>query len=165
MPQEQAILRELFILRDKIARKIDRPPFKVVNDAVLIRVAQIQPHSYQSLKEVKGVGPNLLRYNGTDILDAIETGKRASPPQYHPNNNHRPDEDTLARYESLRQWRNRLAAERGVEPDVIMSNETLMDIARRNPKKLKTLTRLKSLGEWQAETYGQAVMQVLRDTA
>jgi ribonuclease D len=164
-PQEQAVLRELFILRDKIARKIDRPPFKVVNDAVLVRLAQTQPHSYKALKGVKGVGPNLLRYNGNDIVNAIEEGKQAPPPQYQPNNNHRPDEDTMARYESLRQWRNKLAAERGVEPDVIMSNETLMNIARRNPKKLKTLTRLKSLGDWQAETYGQAVMQVLRDTA
>jgi len=165
LPQEQGIVRELYILRDKIARKIDRPPFKVVNDAVLIRLAQIQPNSYHALKDVKGVGTNLLRFNGNDILEAIEAGKVAPPPQYHANNNHRPDEDTLTRYESLRQWRNKLAAERGVEPDVIMSNETLMDIARRNPKKFKNLTRLKSLGDWQVETYGQAVMQVLRDTA
>ena len=164
LPQEQAIVRELFILRDKIARKIDRPPFKVVNDATLLRLAQIQPNSYPALKDVKGMGPNLLRYNGNDILNAIQAGQVASPPQYHPNNNHRPDEDTLTRYESLRQWRNNLAAERGVEPDVIMSNETLMDIARRNPQKLKTLAKLKSLGQWQAETYGQAVIQVLRDT-
>jgi len=164
VPQEQAIVRELFILRDKIARKIDRPPFKVVNDAVLIRLAQIQPDGYHRLKDVRGIGTNLLRYNSNDILDAIQAGKSASPPQYHPANNHRPDEDTLARYESLRQWRNQLASRRGVEPDVIMSNETLMDIARRNPKKLKTLTKVKSLGEWQAETYGQAVIQVLRDT-
>lgn len=164
-PQEQAILRELFILRDKISRKIDRPPFKVVNDAVLVRLAQIQPNNYQALKDIKSIGPNLLRYNSNDILNAIAAGKIASPPQYQSNNNHRPDEDTLARYESLRQWRNKLATERGVEPDVIMSNETLMDIARRNPKRLETLSKLKSLGKWQAETYGPAVMQVLHDTA
>ena len=32
-PQQQAVLRELYVLRDKIARRIDRPPFKVVNDS------------------------------------------------------------------------------------------------------------------------------------
>jgi ribonuclease D len=164
-PQQQAVLQELFILRDKISRKIDRPPFKVVNDSTLVRLAETQPKDYQALKEIKGLSGNLLKYNAQDVLQAIEAGKTVPPPVFYPHNNHRPDDDTLARYESLRQWRNNLAAKRGVEPDVIMSNDTLMDIARRNPKNLKSLNRLKSLGAWQAETYGRAVMQVLQETA
>ena len=91
-----------------------------------------------------------------------ETGQSASLPTYPVNNNHRPDDDTLARYETLRQWRNNLATERGGEPDVIIGNDTLMDIARRNPKTLKSLSKTKSLGKWQGETYGQAILEVLR---
>ena len=133
--------------------------------ANLVRLAETQPETYHSLKEVKGLSANLLKYNANEVLSAIQTGKTAPPPQYHPNNNHRPDDDTLTRYETLRQWRNNLASERGVEPDVIMSNDTLMDIARRNPRNFKALLKLKSLGEWQAETYGRAVLQVLQEMA
>jgi ribonuclease D len=162
-PQEQAVLRELFIIRDKIARKIDRPPFKVMNDSVLVQLAKEQPHTDKALRQVKGVGTKLLQYDGHHILKAIHFGKIAAPPQY-PSNHHRPDDDTLIRYEALRQWRNNIAAERGVEPDVIISNNTLMDIARRNPKSLNTLTKMGVLGNWQFETYGQILLKVLKGT-
>jgi ribonuclease D len=164
IPQQQAVLRELFIMRDKIARKIDRPPFKVMNDTTLIRLAEQQPETNHALNQMKGLSDKLLKYNTQDILKAIQTGLTAPLPHYHhPNNNHRPDDNTLARYETLRHWRNNLAAERGVEPDVIIGNDTLMDIARRNPKTLKALTQLDSVGEWQGETYGQVLLNVLRE--
>jgi ribonuclease D len=161
-PQQQAILRELFILRDRIARKIDRPPFKVMNDFVLLRLAKKQPQSNRDLKQVKGVGENLLRYNGRDILRTIRRGQNTPPPQYQ-SNNHRPDEDALSRYENLREWRNGMADERGVEPDVIMNNDTLMNIARRNPSSLTSLTKMKVLGNWQLETYGETLLRILRN--
>jgi ATP-dependent DNA helicase RecQ len=68
----------------------------------------------------------------------------------------------MTRYESLRQWRNDVAAERGVEPDVIISNHTLMDIARSNPKSLGKLIQLGILDEWQQETYGKMLLNVLK---
>ena len=165
LPQQQAVLRELYIVRDKIARKIDHPPFKVMNDDTLICLAKQQPETDAALEDIKGISHRLLKYNSADIFKAIEQGQTASPPHYHPYNNHRPDEKTLTRYETLRQWRNKLAAERGVEPDVIINNDTLMDIARRNPRSLKTLMQMENLGTWQAETYGQAMLRVLKQAA
>lgn len=163
-PQQQAILRELFITRDKIARKIDRPPFKVMNDSVLVELAKEQPHNEKALYEIKGLGSKLLQHDAQHLLRAIYEGKTAPPPQYQ-SNHHRPDDDTIARYEALRHWRNALAAERGVEPDVIISNNTLMDIARRNPKTLSMLTKMGVLGNWQFENYGQTLLNVLKNAA
>lgn len=159
--QQQAVLRQLYILRDKIARKLDRPPFKVMNGKVMVTLAKTQPNNHTALKQTKGVGGKLLRYNGNAILNAIKEGQTDRPPR-HPSGNHRPDNNTLARYELLRQWRNNLAAERGVEPDVIINNNTLMDIARHNPKSLSTLTKMGVLGKWQQETYGKTLLKVLK---
>ena len=165
-PQQQAVLRELYITRDKIARKIDRPPFKVVNDAALVRIALQLPHNQEVLEHIKGVSKNLVQHNAADILKAVKRGQNASPPQYHHiNSRHRPNDETLNRYEHLRHWRNTIATERGVEPDVIISNGTLMHIARRNPKTLTALTKLKSLGDWQRETYGRDLLKVLQETS
>lgn len=160
-PQEQAILRELFILRDKIARRLDLPLFKVINDAALVELAKSQPNNRNILQQIKGVGGKLVRHNGTAILKAIEKGRATAPPAY-PSYNYRPDDYALARYEVLRQWRNNLAANRGVEPDVIINNHTLMEIARRNPKTLDTLAKMDVLGDWQCETYGESLMEVLK---
>lgn len=160
--RQQAVLRELFILRDQIARNLDRPPFKVMTNSTLIRLSKEQPGHTGELSQVKGVGKTLVRYDGTKLLKAIERGQNAPSPQYQSNQQHHPDNSTLSRYETLRQWRNSLAAQRGVEPDVIMSNSKLMDIARRNPKSLSALVKAGVLGDWQFETYGKTVLNVLK---
>ncbi|MEW5958332.1 MAG: HRDC domain-containing protein [Chloroflexota bacterium] len=160
--QQQAVLRELFILRDKIARRIDRPPFKIMTDITLLRLAKEQPRYASQLEGIKGIGEKLLQHNCADILSAIRAGQNAPLPQYQQPNNHAPDEQTLTRYETLRQWRNDLAAQRGVEPDVIMSNNSLMAIARHNPKSLADLTQMGVLGNWQFETYGKTLLRVLK---
>ncbi len=157
-PQQQAVLKELFILRDNIARRLDRPPFKVMTNKVLIELARIQPVTTEALRAVKGLGEKLLQHNTDEVLVAIQTGLAASPPI--PTNNHpRPDTTTMARYEVLRQWRNELATKRGVEPDVIISNHVLMEIARHNPP---TLNHLTQLGDWQRQTYGKELLNVLK---
>jgi ribonuclease D len=161
-PSQQAVLRELFIMRDKIARKLDRPPFKVLDDATLVRLAKEQPRTEKELQQIKGLGPKLLQHNAQHILKAIQEGRASTPPQYPSNHYHRPDEETLARYEALRHWRNNLAAERGVEPDVILGNNILMDIARHNPKTLGTLTGMGVLGNCQFDMYGKPLLNVLK---
>ena len=45
--REQAILRELYIWRDREARRRERPLFKVLNDRTLVAVAQAAPWSPQ----------------------------------------------------------------------------------------------------------------------
>lgn len=165
-PRQQAVLRELFILRDQIARHLNRPPFKVMTDKVLVELAKTQPHSPNNLSQIKGVGGKLLHHNGDKILEAIRAGQAATPPRQRLNKNHqRPDSLTMLRYESLRQWRNDLAAQRGVEPDVIINNHTLMDIARYNPQTLQNLNQLGVLGDWQRETYGHTLLTVLKAAA
>jgi ribonuclease D len=162
-PRQQGVLRALFILRDQIARHLNRPPFKVMTDRVLIELAKCQPQSLNALSQIKGLGSKLLHHNGHEILEAIQTGQSASPPRQRFNKNHqKPDSLTMLRYESLRQWRNDLAAQRGVEPDVIISNHTLMDIARYNPQTLQNLNQLGVLGDWQRETYGYTLLNVLK---
>jgi ribonuclease D len=164
-PQQQAILRELFILRDKIARKIDRPPFKVMNDSTLIQITRVLPNHLRDLELIKGIGEKLIQHNGAELLQAVRQGQTAPPPQYHSNHHHSPDNNTLNRYETLRQWRNSVAAQRGVEPDVILTNNNLMDIARKNPKSLNALENMGILGNWQYERYGKTLLKVLKDTA
>lgn len=157
-PRQHAVLKELYLLRDDIARRLDRPPFKVLTNKVLIELARIQPQTIDQLQDIKGLGSKLVQHNGHEVLHAIQVGQESPPPQ--PVNNHfRPDNLTMARYEILRQWRNEVAAKRGVEPDVIITNNTLMDIARSNPKNLNNLTQL---GEWQRQAYGKSLLSVLQ---
>jgi ribonuclease D len=163
LPAEQSILRELYILRDRYARKLNRPPFKVMNDATLIRLAQAQPTDVRSLGRIKGLSHRMRREAGESLLEAIARGQAGPYPSY-PRNHHRPpDEDTLRRYEALRAWRKLRAEARGVEPDVILPNSVLMALARRAPATAKALARVEGLDDWQRRTYGDELLDVLNN--
>lgn len=159
--REQAILHKLLIWRDEVARRRDRPHFKVLNDHILVDVAQARPQSLDELGRVDGLKPYHLRRYGRKLLSAVERGGRAptpSPPQQSP----RPDQAVLDRYEALRDWRKKRARVRGVEPDVIVSNAALWSLASQQPRSLADLAQLKVLDPWKQKTYGQALLGVLR---
>ncbi len=160
-PAELAILRELYLWRDARARAMDRPSFKVLGDRMLIRLSQEQPHRTGDLPLNKRQASLL----GSDILAAIARGRAAPAPQYptrHNNDNHRPDPATISRYDKLRAWRTQRAAERGVESDVVLTNDILMTIAQTVPANLKELADLGVMGPWKLTEYGPDVLRVLR---
>jgi len=162
-PVEQAVLRQLYVFRDQYARELNWPPFKVMNDAALVRLARARPTNLDSLARVKGLGRHLRHHAGDRLLGAIAIGLESPPPLYPRNQGQRPDDETLARYEALRAWRKRTAEARKVEPDVILPNSTLMALAKRAPRSATALARVKALDEWQRRTYGNELLDVLKD--
>jgi len=159
-PTELAVLRELYLWRDGQARAMDRPPFKVASDECLVRLSREQPGR---LSEVH-LGGWQIRHFGGAILAAIARGRTApapQPPNRHPNREHRLDPATLTRYDRLRMWRGQRAAERGVEADVVLTNEALLTIARGAPTSLKSLAELAVMGPWKLEEYGADVLAVV----
>jgi ribonuclease D len=164
-PIEQAVLRQLYIFRDQYARQLDRPPFKVMNDAALIRLAKARPTGPDSLAQVKGLSHHMRHHAGDKLLESIAKGAESRPPRYPRNQHPRPDNETLARYEALRDWRKRIAEARNVEPDVILPNSTLMELARRVPRTNRALTKVKALDEWQRQTYGDDLLRVLKESS
>ena len=59
-PRALAILRELYELREALARRLDRPPFKVFNDEVLVRLAVAAPEARDRLAETPGMTPRVI---------------------------------------------------------------------------------------------------------
>ncbi len=163
-PREQGVLAALFAWREQAAAQRDLPPFKVLQNETLLELARTQPETERALRAVRGVSTRLPRRTAQDLLAAIEQGRRAEPPA-PPSRNHfapRPDEQVLARFDRLRAWRTRTAQSRGVEPDVVLTNQVLMAIARENPAHLSSLAALNLFGPWKLQTYGAALLEVVR---
>jgi len=158
--REQAVLRELYIWRDREARHRDRPPFKVLNDSILVALAQARPRTAEELAGVSGLKPYHVRRYGGRILRAIKRGMRARSPQPSPPPP-RHSEAEVARFQALRVWRKQVATERGVDADVIVSNAVLWALAEQNPATLKDLEGIEGLGPWKRQTYGEAILRVL----
>jgi ribonuclease D len=161
-PVGRAILRELYILRDQLARKMDLPPFRVIPNATMLQLAIDRPTSQRGLELAKGLGRHIRKRYAGELLEAIARGQRApvsSPPHAMRSTT---SDTTMARYMALRAWRKREATARQVEPDVILPNQVLMELARRSPTTLEALDQMEAMDEWQRQTYGEAVIAVLQ---
>ena len=146
--------------------KLCDPLFKVFNDRVLIKLSQLTPRSFAELGRVKGLPRHMSSKARRALLAVIDAGLRAPPPvrpQRQANN--RPDEVVLDRYEALRDWRREQAQTRGVEPDVILSNRILRELAKQNPSSPEQLERSRILNDWERREYGREVVALLRRQA
>jgi ribonuclease D len=125
-PQRLAVLRELTLYREDRARAINRPVFMVLPELLLVRLAQSAPADHDQLKRVTGVTSFILSRHGKGILDAVARGREAAPVSaLAPQPRQVWTGKQMARYERLRAWRAAKAAERGVDPDVVVPNKAL----------------------------------------
>lgn len=163
-PPALGALRELYALRENIARKQDRPPFKVASNVTLVRIARVQPRTVAELAALPGVGEWFARRYGREALQALERG--IARPQMRLPKTPRgasplADPPTRERYTRLKEWRKQRAEARGVEPDVIVSNDALIEIARQHPATIQALAQIQALDEWKAQTYGAEIVALL----
>lgn len=158
------LLEELWLWREETARRLDRPPFKVMNDQTLIALAQQAPSSLAQLQRIPGLSKFQLDRFAQDLLRAVERGKRRPLPAL-PAPTLRPefmlDKHDQKLFQSLRQWRSQAASERGVDPDIVFSNDILLQIVELKPQTIADLETIAAIGPWKAETYGPAILQIV----
>ena len=65
-------------------------------------------------------------------------------------------------FNTLREWRNRLAHEEGVPPYVIATNRQLAHIAHQRPPTLEQLGHIEGVGRAKLERYGAAMIEIVQ---
>jgi ribonuclease D len=157
---EAAILRELYTYREQTAERIDRPPFKVIAEATLLEIAKAQSKTLEDLTSITGMTERQIARHGHSLLQAVVRGQKAPAPR--PLRVEHEDDAVLDRYETLRRWRKARAQERGVESDVIVPRDVLMDIARRAPQTTTDLDLVLGLGPTRREKYGEEIVKLMK---
>ncbi len=162
--REQAVLKALFDWREKQAQRRNLPPYKIMRNDTMLELARLQPATLPQLHQIKGISRRLPKSVAQRLLRVIKQGQRAPIPA-PPAANHtgsRPSPAESALYDRLRGWRRQMAEQRGVETDVILTNDVLMTIARRRPQSMDELAALGVLGPWKLEHYGPAILKLCR---
>ncbi len=156
--RELTILNELCEAREKIAERLDRPVFKVINDQALLRLTTAQPRSEPDLGTA-GLTSKQVRFFGAELLAAIRRGDEAPLVKRTPN--HRPSDAYLARIDLLKSWRKRTAQKLGVESDVVLPKRFIHELAEKNPKDIRGLAEVMAGSPWRVETYGGQILKLL----
>jgi ribonuclease D len=168
-PIALSVLRELYLVRDRRAREIDRPPFKVLGNRTLLEIAERRPASESALASIKGVTELILRRFGREVLGAVERGEKknhgpipraaasgGAPPR------RRMDRGTEQRLLQLKRWRTERARETGLDPGVLCPNAVLEAIAWRNPEAATEIREVGGVKGWFAETFAEELISALR---
>jgi ribonuclease D len=131
-----------------------------MGDKTLLAMAECVPESSAQLERLPGMTPRQMRRYGRSILTAVQRGREEPPPQ--PPTPEPVSESFLARHEALRTWRKHTAERRGVESDVILPREVMLDIARLAPTSLEELHQIMGPLHWRFRTYGDGILRALR---
>ena len=156
--RQQTILKELCINREKMAARLNRPLFKVVDDRVLLRVAQSEPRSLEQLANA-GFSERQIQRFGKSMLEAVERG--LTSPLVQATEQERMPEAVLSRLQRLKAWRKKKAEEMGVESDVILPRVFMNALAEQNPRSPEALEKVMASSPWRLEHFGAELMNTL----
>jgi ATP-dependent DNA helicase RecQ len=105
-----------------------------------------------------------------DIAPAYRSGERAS---YERRESRRSspavdegfqaDPEASARFAKLREVRLNLAREKGLPPYVICHDSVLKEIAMSTPANLQDLGKIKGMGPFKLQSYGQALLDAVKE--
>jgi len=155
----QALLQELYLLRDQLARELDQPPFKILSDPALMALAKSPPLRQSELTRTPGISERTARKFGAQLMDAIRRASNGEPPK-------RPrqrgmDDLAHARFEALRQWRKQIAQRLKVESDIILPRDLMLSLATHPPRSLQELEARMGPLQLRFRLYGEAIFQTL----
>ena len=124
-----AVLREIWHWREEEALKTGKPPYFVLSHEKLIELASATPEAHL----LSLLPPHVSSRRLTGIAAAIERGLQTpagDQPRHLRTENHHWTSAERQSCESLRQRRDRVAAELGLDPSFIASRATLLGLAR-----------------------------------
>lgn len=160
-PKELAILKELHDWRNGVAARLDRAPFMVVGNDVLVHLARDPVADLAALAAIKGMGQTAVERYGTEILHALQRGMRIPKdlwPRLERPKRHPRDPQLEERVKRLKAVRDKLAADLDLRPGIVAANHQLLDIARAKPATMDDLLAIADVRRYQAKEFGSALL-------
>jgi ribonuclease D len=156
--RQQTILKELCLSREKMAARLNRPLFKVMDDRIMLKIAQTEPRILEQLPAA-GLSERQIQRFGKSMLEAVDRG--LSAPLTQPTELERMPDAVLNRIQRLKTWRKKKAEEMGVESDVILPRVLMSALAEQNPRTPQALEKVLASSPWRLERFGAEIINTL----
>ncbi len=164
--QQQAVLRALYVFRDKAARYFDVPAFKVMNNSVLLDMVRKPPRSPRDMFHRKGISYRVARKFSADIVHTIAEALRQDPSflQAPANSSWKPpSREAKIRLDALKSWRKQKGKALGLPVGVVFPGNLLEDLVVDCPANLQELGSLKGIRRWRIREFGEDILQLLNN--
>lgn len=157
--EQRAVLKELCIYRDRLARSANLPLFKIINTKTLVELAEYSPTSVEELDQLDILSRRMFDRHAHRLVKAIRKGLKSDPVPLPKRE--RPSDAYLNRVDSLKHWRKNKGVKVGVGSDVILPRDLLEEIAHRNPRTIKQLENILKDVPWRMEHYGEEILEAV----
>jgi ribonuclease D len=157
-PRSLAVVRDLYEWRDKLARKADRPPFKVLGNDAIVEVAKAKPASTRDLPNVKALARFHADRYGRDIVQIVRGVlelEESALPEKNPPKPWIRDKALEGRIDRLKRVRDRVAKELKIDPSVLAARHILAGVATSGTLEVPAMR------EWQKKVIGDALLAAL----
>lgn len=159
-------LREAIAWRDRIARSLDRAPFRVATDAALLAAVAARPTTVSQLANVKGFSPRLAARSGRSLLEALGGVRRLARHDLQPypvvrGGRGRPTPEEEATLDRITAVRNRVAEQLGLDRGRVMANHLLREVVAVRPGSVAELEAMPGVRRWQVEILGRKLLGAL----
>lgn len=163
-PRNLAALEQLLQLRDRQARKQNRPPFKVFSTENILSLAELLPENRSELQQIKGLSPRLQDRYGEAILIALDRARQL--PEKHLPHYPRSKKEVSAAVKGslskLKSWREQICQRVDLASGLLAPNWLLEQIAVSQPADLEQLAQIKGVRNWQTELWGKELLAELQ---
>jgi ribonuclease D len=162
-PRALGILRELWYWREEEAKRVNLPPFRILGNETMIKLAQ-WAETTADFSTAPKLPRNCVGRRLHALKQAVGRGRRlpdSQLPQFQiPRKGERlpSAEDVVAR---LKKARNEAAVRLGLDPGLLAPASTLECIARRRPASVEQMIEFCGLYTWQAELVGSTLLAAM----
>lgn len=163
-PSQLASLEALLQMRNTIARKKDRPLFKVISNTALKKIALADPSSLKKLKEVEALSARQMEMYGKLVMASLREARRLKKdelPRYPRCRSPRLSPRVPERVNRLRNWRDDMAAKLALDPGLVINRAVIKSIAVNNPTRKDDLTQVEGIHNWQIKAFGADLIKAL----
>jgi ribonuclease D len=155
-PRGLAALRELHAWREHRAEEKDTPPFKILGNESLLRLAELRPRDAAGLATVPGILPRLQRQT-SELLSALRRAEELAEAELpRITRSPRPvvEDAVRQRVDRLRAFRARKGAELELDISVVLPQRLIDRLAEARPLDAAGLCLVEGLRRWRVEAFG-----------
>ena len=160
-----AVLEALLQYRRKMARKKDKPLFRIFGSRSLLDLAEIKPSNPKQLEKSRALSSKQISMYGRGVLSAIKQAMRLKQhdlPKYPRKKSPRVPLVVAGRIKALRKWRDAQAERLALDPALICTKSLLSTLAQHKPLKVSDLDSIKDMKNWQKKEFGRDIVKVMK---
>lgn len=159
-----AVLEGLLKFRFEMAEKRDRPPFKILGNESIMKIAMMRPDNHDRLMETRLLSMRQLHMYGDELVRIVRESMRLPDemlPKYPRNRMEQSVPGLPQRIKRLKTWRDGLAESISIDPPLLMKNAVVSTVAVRMPRTRDDLFSIPEMKNWQIGLIGNDLIRFL----